>query len=197
MKSTLNIVGIAEILGAKNRLEVPEIAKDRVLAAINGVSAVVTVHSDIGGGVQNAKEVPAEATPHIHLLPAGTGLKVAIMARPFAQGGPYFRPGLGGVNVIAEIDGERFQTTRNLPEEKKLAKAVEKSCPILGHYETEDGEWLVEDPEDCLELLLDLQSLQEAAIIEWPEGEKMRIRPPGGDEQFQAQYYPSEGLVCC
>jgi superfamily II DNA or RNA helicase len=176
---------IAEILGAKNRLEVPESAKERVLAAINVVSGVVTVHSDIGGGVQNAQEVTAEATPHVHLLPAGSGLKVAIMARPFAKGGPYFRPGLGGVNVIAEIDGERFQTTRKLAEEKKLAKAVEKSCPVLGHYETEDGEWLVEDPEDCLELLLELQSLGEAAIVEWPEGEKMRIAHQAGMSNFK------------
>jgi superfamily II DNA or RNA helicase/tetratricopeptide (TPR) repeat protein len=175
---------IAEILGAKNRLEVPESAKDRVLAAINGVSGVVTVHSDIGGGVENAKEVPAEATPHVHLLPAGGGLKVAVMARPFSQGGPYFRPGIGGETVIAEIEGERLQTNRNLKEEKKLAKNVVESCPVLSQYDTEDGEWLIEDPEDCLELLLDLQTLGEAAIIEWPEGEKMRIAHQAGSSSF-------------
>jgi superfamily II DNA or RNA helicase len=176
---------IAEILGTKNRLEVPESAKDRVLAAINSVSSVVTVHSDIGGGVQNAQEVPSDVTPHIHLLPVGTTLKVAIMARPFAQNGPYFRPGVGGVNVIAEIGGTRFQTTRNLQEEKKRAKAVEKGCPILSKYETEEGEWLIEDPEDCLELLLDLQALGDAGIIEWPEGEKMRIAHQAGLSNFR------------
>jgi superfamily II DNA or RNA helicase/tetratricopeptide (TPR) repeat protein len=175
---------IAEILGTKNRLEVPESAKDRVLAAINGVSGVVTVHSDIGGGVENAKEVPSEATPHVHLLPAGGGLKVAVMARPFAQGGPYFRPGIGGETVIAEIEGARLQTNRNLREEKKLAKVVVESCPILSQYDTEDGEWLIEEPEDCLELLLDLQNLGDGAIIEWPEGEKMRVAHQAGLSSF-------------
>jgi superfamily II DNA or RNA helicase len=176
---------IAEILGTKNRLEVPESAKDRVLAAINGVSGVVTVHSDIGGGVQDAQEVPSDPTPHVHLLPVGTALKVAILARPFAQNGSYFRPGIGGVNVIAEIDGARFQTTRNLQEEKKRAKAVEKGCSSLGKYETEEGEWLIEDPEDCLELLLDLQVLGDGVMIEWPEGEKMRIAHQAGLSNFR------------
>ncbi|MDY6899783.1 MAG: ATP-dependent helicase, partial [Cyanobacteriota bacterium] len=39
---------IANILGKKNRLEVPDTAQEKVLAAINTVSSMVTVHSDIG-----------------------------------------------------------------------------------------------------------------------------------------------------
>lgn len=78
---------IAEILGKQNRLEVPALAKERVLAAVNAISRIVTVHSDIGG-VANVEEVPAQTKPHVHLLPAGSGLKVALLSRPFAQGGP-------------------------------------------------------------------------------------------------------------
>ena len=94
---------IAEIIGKKNNLEVPARAKARVLDAINGVAKLVTVHSDIGGGVEHAQSVPAHSQPHIHLLPAGEGLKVAVLSRPFAEGGPYYRPGTGGETVIAEI----------------------------------------------------------------------------------------------
>ena len=176
---------IAAILGAKNQLEVPESAKERVLSAINAVSGVVTVHSDIGGGVTNAEEVSAQTKPHVHLLPAGEGLKVAIMARPFAQHGPYFRPGAGGETVIAEIDGKRFQTTRNLREEKKQADAVAAACPVLANYQKKDGEWLVEQPEDCLELLLDLQPLGDTVVMEWPEGEKMRVTQSMGLHNFK------------
>ncbi|GAB4228809.1 MAG: DEAD/DEAH box helicase [Elainellaceae cyanobacterium] len=165
---------IAEILGKQNRLEVPAAAKERVLAAINAVSSIVTVHSDIGGGVAS-QEVPADSRPHIHLLPASTGLKVAVLSRPFAEGGPYYRPGTGGETVIAEIEGKRLQTTRNLREEKKQANAAIAACPTLARQEQEDNEWLVEDPEDCLELLLELQALGEQASIEWPEGEKLRV----------------------
>jgi SNF2 family DNA or RNA helicase len=175
---------IAEIIGKQNRLEVPARAKEQVLAAISAVSGIVTVHSDIGGGVESAEEVPAEAKPHIHLLPAGAGLKVAVLSRPFAQGGPYYRPGTGGETVIAEIDGKRLQTSRNLNAEKKLAHAAIAACPTLTAQEEEEGEWLVDDPEDCLELLLELQALGDTAVLEWPEGEKLRISHHAGLDNF-------------
>jgi SNF2 family DNA or RNA helicase/tetratricopeptide (TPR) repeat protein len=166
---------IAEILGKQNRLQVPTIAKERVLTAINAVSGIVTVHSDIGGGTGNAEEMESESKPHIHLLPAGEGLKVAVLARPFGQAGSYYRPGTGGATVITEIDGKRWQTTRNLGEEEKLANAAVAACPTLTSYEEHDGEWRIEDPEACLELLLELQTLEDNAVLEWPEGEKLRI----------------------
>ncbi|MEC4813286.1 MAG: DEAD/DEAH box helicase [Scytonema sp. PMC 1069.18] len=178
---------IAEILGKENRLSVPTAASERVLAAINAIAGIVTVHSDIGGGLESAQEVPAQTIPHIHLLPAGVGLKVAVLVRPFAQGGPYYRPGAGGETVIAEIDGERLQTKRNLLEEKQRVNAVVAACPTLSSQEERDGEWLLEAPEDCLELLLELQELGDSIIIEWPEGEKLRVSHRADLIDFQLQ----------
>ncbi len=175
---------IAELLGARNRLEAPVAAKEQVLAAINAVSSIVTVHSDIGGGGASAEEVPTHSKPYVHLLPAGVGLKVAILTHPFAQGGPYFRPGAGGKTVIAEIDGKRLQTQRDLSEEKKLAQAAVTACPTLANYSEQDGEWLVEDPESCLELLLELHALEDTVALEWPEGEKMRVSRQVGLDNF-------------
>lgn len=165
---------IAEILGKKNQLEVPAIAKERVLAAIHAVSSIVTVHSDIGGGVAT-EEIPSDAKPRIHLLPAHNGLRVSVLTRPFAVDGPYYQPGTGGETVIAEIDGKRLQTTRNLEEEVRLAEAAIANCPTLLQYEPEDNEWLIEETEDCLELLLQLQELGDTVVIEQPEGEKFRV----------------------
>ncbi|MFP4008043.1 MAG: DEAD/DEAH box helicase, partial [Spirulinaceae cyanobacterium] len=146
-----------------------------------------TVHSDIGGGLETAKEVPANTQPHVHLLPAGEGLKVALLCRPFGEVGAYYRPGKGGSTVIAEIDGERLQTTRNLKTEQKLANEVMDTSTILTRYDSQDGEWLIDEPEDCLQLLLELQELGENVIIEWPEGEKLRISHQADFKQFQMQ----------
>ncbi len=178
---------IATILGSKNCLEVPSLASEQVLAAISGVSPIVTVHSDIGGGVESATEVTANSQPHLHLLPAGAGLKAALLCRPFGDVGSYYRPGKGGSTVITEIEGQRLQTTRQMEEEEEFANNVIKSCPILTRYEPEDGEWLIEDPEDCLFLLLELQELGDKVIIEWPEGEKLRIAHQAGMNNFQMQ----------
>ncbi|WP_088243537.1 DEAD/DEAH box helicase [Calothrix rhizosoleniae] len=178
---------IADIIGKNNRLEVPATAQEQVLAAINTVSEIVTVHSDIGGGLENAESVPAQSIPHIHLLPAGAGLKVALLCCPFANGGSYYRPGTGGATVIAEIDGKRLQTTRNLQQEKQLANEVVAACPTLNLIESQDGEWLVEEPEDCLEFLLELQELGDQVVVEWPEGEKMRVSHRADWNNFHMQ----------
>jgi SNF2 family DNA or RNA helicase len=176
---------IAEILGTQNRLEVPISAQERVLAAINAVSGMVTVHSDIGGGVAGAEAVPVNTQIHVHLRPAGEGLKVAILSRPFAQGGSYYRPGAGGETVIAEIEGRRLQTTRSLQEEKQRAIDILSACPMLMNGEEEDGEWIITDPENCLELLLELQALEEKIVIEWPEGEKFRVSHQVSSNNFK------------
>ncbi|MEB3289743.1 MAG: DEAD/DEAH box helicase [Leptolyngbya sp.] len=178
---------IAAILGPQNALEVPESAKDKVLDTLNAIVSLVTVHSDIGGGITDAEEVPAQAIPHLHLLPAGSGLKVSLLTRPFGEDGPYYRPGSGGEMVLAEVGGQRLQTHRDLKEEKKLARAVEKNCPTLQRLEDEAGEWLIDDPEDCLELLLELQELGDQAVVEWPEGEKMRVINRVGLGDFKVQ----------
>ncbi|MDX2229652.1 MAG: SNF2-related protein [Leptolyngbyaceae cyanobacterium bins.349] len=175
---------IAAVLGDKNRLEVPAAAKDRVLSAINAVARIVTVQSDIGGGDTSAEEVPSNPKPHVHLLPAGEGLKVAVLSRPFYAAGPYYRPGAGGETVIAEIDGNRFQTTRNLKEEKQLAKAAIAACSVLVENPEQDGEWILDDPEVCLELLLELQALGDSIILEWPQGEKLKVSHRLGFQDF-------------
>jgi SNF2 family DNA or RNA helicase len=87
--------------------------------------------------------------------------------------------------VIAEIDGRRLQTTRNLQEEKQQANHILSTCPTLMNAEEEDGEWIVTDPENCLELLLELQTLEESIVVEWPEGEKFRVSHQAGVNHFK------------
>ncbi|MGF1490890.1 MAG: DEAD/DEAH box helicase [Microcoleaceae cyanobacterium] len=177
---------IAEILGQGNQLKVPLSSEQQVLAAINAVSRLVTVQSDIGGEMANAEEVPADNTPHLHLLPAGEGLKVAVRTRPFAAVGPYYAPGTGGSTVIAEIDGKRLQTTRDLKQEKQQANVAISACPTLSIYEEEAGEWQIDNPEHCLELLTELHELDDEAVkVEWPEGETMRITHRADLSNFQ------------
>ncbi len=176
---------IAQVLGKK--LQVPVAAQERVLRTIQNMASIVTVQSDIGGGNENLESVPAVATPHFHLLPAGEGLKVALLCRPFGEEGPYYRPGKGGKLVIAELTGARKQTERDLLAEKKQAKAAIAACSMLETYDAKGGEWQIDDPEDCLELLLELKEVGEQAIVEWPEGEKLKVNHQVGLENLHLQ----------
>ncbi|MBL8251665.1 MAG: ATP-dependent helicase, partial [Candidatus Competibacter sp.] len=159
-------------------LLVPAAAEARVLETVAGLSNLVTVQSSVGAEIGNLAEVAAEAKPHIHLLPFGDGLKIELLVKPFAIGGPCYRPGVGGERVIAEIDGQRLQTRRDLKLERQRAAQVIEATPTLSRQPTVGGEWLLADPETCLEALLELQALGEQAVLEWPEGERFKIGRP-------------------
>jgi len=175
---------IADIIGPNNRLELPATAKERVLQTIASVANLVTVQSDIGGG-EAIEEVVANDVPHVHLLPAGSGLKVSILFRPFGEGGAYYQPGQGGETVIAKINGRRLQTQRDLLAEQANANVIVDSCPMLQAYMPEAGEWMLEEASECLELLLQLQDLEDPVQVEWPDGEKFKISRQLGMGDFK------------
>ncbi len=160
-----------------DKITIPQQAQTKVLEAIDALSSIVTLHSEIGGGTTNLETITADSTPHIHLLPFGEGLKIALLIRPFKTG-PYYRPGSGGETVIAEIDAKHFQAKRNLTKEKQLATNIIATCPTLNCLE--DDECTIAEPEQCLEVLLELQLLKKQVIIEWPKGEKFNIKQQVG-----------------
>jgi hypothetical protein len=67
------------------------------------------------------------------------------------------------------------------------------------HQEKQDNEWLIDDPEACLELLLELQALGDSIAIEHPEGEKFRVSHQSGLKDFklnikrQNDWFATEG----
>ncbi|MCM1984420.1 DEAD/DEAH box helicase [Lyngbya confervoides] len=192
---------IAIILGSQNALTVPLEAKERVLEAINSISNLVTVHSDIGGGNESIEELPASSTPHLQLFPLNEGLNVKILIRPFGSVGPYFSPGQGGITVISEIEGVRKLTKRDLSAEIQSAEKIIQSCSVLKNISSENYEWILDEVEDCLEVLLSLQSLDSQLVLEWPEGEKFKLKPMFSLDQFrmslkrQRDWFAVEGEI--
>lgn len=176
---------IAKILGSSNALTVPLAARDRVLAVISSISSLVAIQSDIGGGNIEIETVDSDPTPHLHLLPAGEGLRVQMFVQPFAGDGPYYQPGTGGETVITEVEGRRLQTRRDLAREQELAAAAIAACPSLASGEVAPGEWQLDDPEACLELLVELRELGDRLVLAWPEGEKLRVSAIADSHAFR------------
>ncbi|MBI9092952.1 MAG: DEAD/DEAH box helicase [Desulfobacterium sp.] len=167
---------IAEVLGKKG-LNLPDHAEPMAAQAIASLSSMVTVSSDLAAGEnKDVREIAADPTPHAHVMPCLDGLKVEFQVRPLTDKGSYFKPGRGGINVFAEVDGEKVRAVRDLPLEQERYQAVIEQCPTLDRREEKGGQWLVEDPEESLELLLELKTYEEDMVIEWPQGEKVRVR---------------------
>jgi superfamily II DNA or RNA helicase len=180
-----DVIRIAKIIG--KGISVPASGKTRLLEAVESVSPIVTVHSQIDGVGRQAEETPADPTPGIHLRPLGAGLKLEVLVQPFAAGGPCFRPGEGGKTVISDIDGKLLRTNRDLDQERRLAEKALTACPMLASLgESIDAlwEWKLAEPEDCLEVLLELKALEKEVIVKWPEGEKFRIRQQADINRF-------------
>ncbi|TAH18703.1 MAG: DEAD/DEAH box helicase [Cytophagales bacterium] len=165
---------IAEIIG-RNKLTVPEKAKDQLAKAITNIGGLVTIHSALG---EHGKEIPkieANSKVHVHLLPFGTGFKLELFIKPFGAVPPYCKPAVGNHNVFTTIDGQKVQSQRDFKEEKNNVKEVIKASPTLSNYDDGANEWLFEEPEDCLNVLMDLDMIREKIVLEWPEGEKLKI----------------------
>ncbi len=175
---------IMGVLGRKS-LKVPATAKDRILGAIKNLTSVVTVHSDIDGRSGDIPTVEANSKTTVHLLPIGDGIKLEMFVKPFQQGGPYFKPGSGGVNVFAVIDGNRVQAQRDLKLEAAKSFEVIDACPSLAELDSVSDDMLFERPEDCLQVLAELQELGDKIALEWPEGERLKVSKQASFDQLR------------
>ena len=97
---------------------------------------------------------------------------------------------------MAEVEGRRLLTRRNLFLEEEKAREIEESCPILDlaiDLEQEnEREWHLLDPEECLQALLELDEIRERIVLEWPEGEKIAVRRQVGFNQLNLNIRTSQ-----
>ena len=188
---------VAEITGREG-LRVPMAASRQVLDAIGNIASFMTVHSsiDVGMADQDVVVVEADPTVHIHIIPYGSGFRLEMFIQPFSRRGPYLKPGSGVANLMAEVDGRRLQTRRNLLLEEEKAREIEESCPILDlaidMEQENEREWHLLDPEECLQALLELEEIRERVVLEWPEGEKLAVRRQVGLNQLNLNIRTSQ-----
>jgi superfamily II DNA or RNA helicase/predicted RNA-binding protein YlqC (UPF0109 family) len=193
---------IARII-SRNGLRVPATYSNQVMAAVGNLSSFMTVHSAIAvdnkainilnGKTDIMKGVAASTQIYIQLIPLGEGFKMAMFVKPFGPKGPYLKPGQGAENVMAEVDGQRLQTRRDLVREEEKARMVEEACPTLAEVEGRGREWLLQETDGCLELLLELREIMDKVVIEWPEGERVAVRQLASLEKLSLQVHRMKG----
>ncbi|NLX17883.1 MAG: DEAD/DEAH box helicase [Desulfobulbus sp.] len=188
---------IAEITGREGLL-VPLAASGPLLDAIGNIASFMTVHSaiEVPKGDKEARQVESDSTIHIHIIPYGRGFRIEFFVRPFTDGGPYLKPGVGVANLVSEIDGKRLWTKRNLRLEEEKAREIEESCPMLDlatDFEQENRrEWHLVDPEECLQVLLEIEEIRDKVVLEWPEGGKLAVRRQAGINQLNLNIRTSQ-----
>ncbi len=156
-------------------MTIPKAGEKLARQAVDALSGLITVHSDLEAAGR-ATTVPADSRPHAHILPYRDGISLEFLVKPVSDGGSSFTPGKGSRSVMAVTDGKTVQTVRDLAEEKQRLVRIVKACPTLARLEDIGNRWQADDPEDSLELLLELKECGDDVVLEWPQGEKMTVR---------------------
>lgn len=169
---------IAAILG--EGLTVPLEGEKKIGEAISAIAPFVTIHSDVAGEDATVETIDPDSRIHILLRPFDSGIMLELLVRPLGEKGSGFFPGHGGATVIAAINGKRVQIARNLKTEKKMLQEFTATCSTLDLYPSEDNCYRIGNPEGALELLEEIHDVtaahKDAFVIEWPEGEKLKLR---------------------
>ncbi len=168
---------IYQLMGGRH-LVLPKSAKSQLLKVVRHVSPMVVIHTDVDDIAGKVESMEGNATPHIHLLPAGDGFKLEIFVKPFTEGPPYAKPGQGHTVLFAKINGQTVKAIRNLEAEEENARLVEQTCPTLSEFPSENREWLFEKPELALQALLELEPLHKAGriVMEYPKGRQLQLK---------------------
>lgn len=163
------------VLGRKG-LEVPVGETRELVPAIETLSKLVTVESDVPGILPATAKSAGDATPVLQLTPLGDGLRVVPVVRPFGSQGPFLPTGSGSPTVVAHIGGRGQSRKRNLPLEKKLLAAVVSKCQSLGDANWDGAQWVIDGVGACLELLDELRVADRSVRVVWPKGETLRVQ---------------------
>ena len=162
-------------------LIVPESGKAKLTELLGTLSAEgLVVHSDLVASDKDAhaevKEVPADSRIRVQLLPLGDGLKTELFSKPFGERPPYCKPGKGGKILISNEKDIQLQVKRDLKQESENEQILLNDIQSLESLNVNDGLMSFDDPMDSLFLLDMLAKRHELCVVEWPEGEKYKLR---------------------
>ncbi len=163
-----------------NAVCIPEQGKDKLIQLLGEISKYATVHSDLLQSDTHSnlkiKTVKPDNRIRVQLLPFGDGLKAELFVKPFADFPPYAKPGKGGKMLIVNKNNEQWQVERNLKAETVLANTIMVDIESLESINLSDDLIAFDDPLDSLHLLDVIAKHKETCVVEWPEGERFKIK---------------------
>ena len=167
-------------------VEVPDAQRERVEAMVEDIRPTVSVQSTFDLIDENLEQVEGSSMPCIHLLPFGDGYQVAVYVKPIPEEPIYFKPGDGLPRTVVVLEDGRKLLLRNLREETAEINATLEACPTLSRIQGSHYEYVIEDTQTALRILLELRALvQEKLItIEHPKGEKLKIVGTAGSNEL-------------
>jgi superfamily II DNA or RNA helicase len=191
---------MADILGPEG-LTVPENRSTDALARLQRLSKHVAIQSNVALAGTEAEVVEPDCRPRLRLQRLDQGLQAEMVVVPLGgESQRAFTPGVGNVHLIESIPdaqrrcglGKTFQTQRLLKKEVEQADKALEAVTILDDFESENYLWVLDDPEEALELLAQLQTVPpEVLTVQWPKGDPITVRSISA-QQFRLSVHSAE-----
>ena len=163
---------------AEHPVVYPDAAKDSLGELLGALASIIEVHAEtaIGSEAIVAREVPADATPHVRLMRDGQGLVVEIRVSPLGVEGPSVVPGEGAETLVVARGREGVRTQRSFLNETAGVRALLDACPSLAAKVSAEASVgaRVQVPtlEDCLALVVELRDIPPVDTV---PGQKARL----------------------
>ncbi|MEZ4772714.1 MAG: DEAD/DEAH box helicase [Bacteroidia bacterium] len=167
-------IRISEQIGGK-KMVIPSTGKDLLQEVAGKLAGLINIQSVLETEALDIPKIIADPQIHLFIVPMGEGFRLETFVKPFKSDPPFIRPGSGRENIMAEIQGQRMQAVRDLKAEKKSEQTLIQASELMSLSNDGSHEWIFDSPEDCLQILLDLEPLTDQIVIEWPEGQKLKI----------------------
>lgn len=150
------------------------------------ISDTVEVHSSLLENGSTLETVDGTAEIALQVRPQGGQFEVKTYVKPLPKGRGAFLPGEGNALVFDEADGKRVQVKRHLGQERRNYEV------LTGFMEDCFGRSLERQsisllPEELLLLIDFVRQSSDTYFIEWPEGEKLRLKLPVPVENFHVR----------
>lgn len=146
------------------------------------ITGTLTIHSDLIDTEEKLSQKTGDATPVVQILPLGENYKAELFIKPLGDYPPYCKPGVGNRSVMGLIEGKAVQAIRNFRSENALLQPIAEIFKEINPNATDV--LTLESIADCLELLEQLHEQGDTVKIEWPEGEKLKIRNRASSGNF-------------
>ena len=157
-------------------ITIPKKGKEKLMSTVSKLSGLVTVHSHLAESNSEVKAIEADPKIRVQIVPMGDGLKAEIFVKPLSTEPPYLKPGKGGKVVYGTLNGEKCQAMRKMNIETSYANTLNNTISNRLDVDLIEDAAFFGDPYDCLELLETIASHTDIAVVEWPEGERFRIK---------------------
>ncbi len=173
---TPNQTRIIDIIN-QSEMIIPESSRDKLTELFGLFSAEgMVVHSDLVAADAKVTELPADSRIRVQLLPYGEGLKTELFSKPFGDRPPYCKPGKGGKILISNEKNVQWQVKRDLQLEAENEQIILNDIQSLKSLNVTNELMSFDDPLDSLSLLELLGNRLDICVVEWPEGEKFKLR---------------------